>query len=49
MDKKELKLYVTPALESVELELEGFLCESAGTTGGSDDIPTEDVDPGFGG
>ena len=28
MDKKELKLYVTPALEIVETELEGFLCGS---------------------
>ena len=49
MDKKDLKFYVTPSQEIVEVELEGFLCASAGTTGGSDDIPTEDIDPGFGG
>ena len=49
MDKKDLKFYVTPSQEIVEVELEGFLCASAGTTGGSDDIPADDVDPGFGG
>ena len=38
---------VTPAPEIIELETEGFLCESAGTTGGSDDIPAEKIDDGF--
>jgi len=28
MDKKELKMYVTPAQETIETELEGFLCGS---------------------
>ena len=48
MDKKNLKFYDAPATEVVELEVEGFLCESAGTTGGSDDIPEDDIDTGFG-
>lgn len=34
MDKKELKFYVTPALEIVETELEGFLCVSGQGDGG---------------
>jgi len=28
MDKKELKWYVTPDVEIIETELEGFLCTS---------------------
>lgn len=28
MDKKELKMYVTPAQEIIENELEGVLCSS---------------------
>ena len=48
MDKKDLKFYVTPSQEIVEVELEGFLCASAGTSGGSDDIDPEDVHGGFG-
>jgi hypothetical protein len=28
MDKKELKWYVTPDVEIIETELEGFLCAS---------------------
>jgi hypothetical protein len=28
MDKKELKWYVTPSQEIIEVELEGFLCGS---------------------
>jgi len=28
MDKKVLKMYETPAVEIVELEVEGFLCGS---------------------
>lgn len=47
MDKKVLKFYEAPAAEVVELEVEGFLCESAGTTGGSDDIPSDKIDPDF--
>ena len=48
MDKKELKFYEAPACEVVELKLQGFLCNSAGTSGGSDDIDKDDVDEGFG-
>jgi hypothetical protein len=28
MDKKDLKFYVTPSVESVVMETEGFLCNS---------------------
>jgi len=28
MEKKNLKFYVTPAVESVVMETEGFLCNS---------------------
>ena len=49
MDKKELKWYEAPACEVVELNVQGFLCSSAGKTGGSDDITEDDIDPGFGG
>lgn len=49
MEKKELKWYEAPACEVVELKLSGVLCGSAGTTGGSDDINSEDVQGGFGG
>ena len=48
MDKKELKFYDAPACEVVELKIQGMLCVSAGTTGGTDDIDPEDVTPGFG-
>ena len=37
MDKKELKFYVTPALEIVETELEGFLCGSTNAKGVEED------------
>ena len=49
MEKNVLKFYEAPATEVMELDVEGFLCNSAGTTGGSDDIPADDIDPGFGG
>ena len=48
MDKKDLKWYESPVSEVVEVEIEGFLCASAGTSGGSDDIDPEDVHGGFG-
>ena len=32
MDKKVLKWYETPAVEVVELEIEGFLCASEPST-----------------
>ena len=35
MDKKELKWYVTPDMEIIETEVEGFLCASGG----------DDIDP----
>ncbi len=47
MNKKDLKWYEAPACEVVELKVASILCASAGTTGGSDDIPADDVDPGF--
>jgi len=28
MDKKDLKFYETPAVELIEMEVEGFLCAS---------------------
>jgi hypothetical protein len=37
MDKKELKWYVTPAVEIIETELEGFLCESTNAKGVTED------------
>ena len=48
MDKKELKFYEAPACDVVELKLQGVLCGSAGTSGGSDDYSADDVDEGFG-
>jgi hypothetical protein len=47
MDKKELKFYVTPSQEIINLEVEEFLCASP-TGGGSEDIPADNIDPGFG-
>ena len=44
MDKK--LFYVAPEMEVVEVEAEGFLCESP-TGGGSEDIPADNVDPNF--
>lgn len=38
---------VTPDVEIIETEAEGFLCASP-AGGGSQDIDPEDVDPGFG-
>ena len=38
MDKKVFKMYETPAVEIVELEVEGFLC-------GSTNAENADVDP----
>ena len=37
MDKKVLKLYVTPAVEIIETELEGFLCGSTNAEGIEED------------
>jgi len=40
MDKKVLKMYETPAVEIVELEVEGFLCASGGSN--DENFPVED-------
>ena len=47
MDKK--LFYVAPEMEVVEVEAEGFLCESptGPTGGGSEDIPADNIDPDF--
>ena len=37
MDKKDLKFYVAPTSEAVELKLEGFLCASNIDVEGVDD------------
>ena len=43
MDKKELKLYVTPEQEIIETELEGFLCASGdGGEGGGTEFSDDD-------
>lgn len=38
---------VTPAPEIIEVELEGFLCESP-TGGGSEGFDEDDIEEGFG-
>ena len=51
MDKKELKFYEAPASEVVELKLQGMLCASGDepepTDGGSEEIPSDKIQPGF--
>ena len=49
MEKKVLKMYESPALDIVELEVKSSILAGSPTGGGSDDIAPEDVDPGFGG
>ncbi len=49
MEKKVLEMYVSPALEVVELEVESSILSGSPAGGGSHDINPEDVDPGFGG
>ena len=46
MDKKDLKWYESPVSEVVEMEADGFLCASP-TGGGSEDVPEDNIDPGF--
>ena len=48
MDKKELKFYLSPEVELVDVELDAQLLAGSSTDGGSEDIDPEDVDPGFG-
>lgn len=45
MDKKVLKLYVTPAVEIIDLEVEGQLLAGSGMTPHVDD-ESEDMDLG---
>ncbi len=47
MDKKDLKFYETPAAEVVEFDVEAQLLAGSPTGGGSEDIPAENIDPGF--
>jgi hypothetical protein len=45
MDKKVLKMYETPAVEAVELKVEGFLCASTNAENANvDPIEFEDED-----
>ena len=38
MEKKELKFYEAPAMEVVEMEVQGFLCISADKSDEYDDL-----------
>ena len=42
MEKKDLKFYVAPQVELVDVELEGFLCESTGVEGTTIEEPEEE-------
>ena len=42
MDKKVLKMYETPAVEIVELEVEGFLCASTNADNAEVENPGEE-------
>ena len=48
MDKKVLKFYEAPATEVVEFDVEAQLLAGSPTGGGSEDIPEENLEPGFG-
>ena len=48
MDKKVFKMYETPAVEIVELEVEAQILAGSPTGGGSEDIPSDNIDEGFG-
>ena len=48
MEKKVLKMYETPALQVVELEMKSSILAGSPTGGGSEDIPKENIDEGFG-
>ena len=47
MNMKDLKMYVAPASEVVELEMSQIICASP-AGGGSENIDPENIDPGFG-
>jgi hypothetical protein len=48
MEKKILTWYETPEVEIIEAEVDAQLLAGSTTTGGSEDVDPEDVDPGFG-
>ena len=43
---KDLKMYEAPASEVVELEMSQIICASV-AGGGSEDVPEDNIDPGF--
>ena len=49
MDKKDLKFYVAPTSEAVELKVEGYLCSTSKIEGvdNIDDITGGNDNPGF--
>jgi len=49
MDKKDLKFYVAPSQEVVELKVEGYLCSASKIDGveNTDDLNGGNDDPGF--
>ena len=47
MEKKVLKMYESPALDIVELEVESSILAGSPTGGGSENIDPEKIDPGF--
>jgi len=49
MEKEDLKFYEAPAFEVVEFEVESSILAGSPNGGGSDDIPGDKIDPGFGG
>ena len=47
MEKKVLKMYESPALDIVELEVESSILAGSPAGGGSEDIPEGNIEPGF--
>jgi len=47
MEKKVLKMYEAPACEVVELEIKSSILAGSPTGGGSEDVPGDNIDPGF--
>ena len=47
MEKKVLKMYEAPACEVVELDVKAQLLAGSTTGGGSEDVPGDNIDPGF--
>ena len=47
MDKKVLKMYEAPEVEIVELEVEAQILAGSPAGGGSEDVPDDNIDPGF--